>query len=235
VGYAFLAIAMVVLAFCLLVRPSKALTREEKQWLASNPRDIPGLLLDPGAYRNNAAPVRGGSNFVTARIKPAKADQLRITRSRALTGMGLAFIIAPQGGLAVELYYIVDALFVSHIPFSQMTWGGTIQALMLSISFTLAGLFVLFSTTSNARLDRRQQTIILPGDNRTLAFNEVESVQLNQVLTTGERSFINSQIQLNLRNGESLSLLSHGGKKQIYVDLIRTALFLDKPAVIPEA
>ena len=229
VGYAFLGIAMVVLAFCLLVRPSKALTREEKQWLASNPRDIPGLLLDPGAYRNNAAPVRGGSNFVTARIKPVKADLLRITRSRALKGMGLAFIIAPQGGLAVELYYIADALFVSHIPFSQMTWGGTMQA------FTLAGLFVLFSTTSNARLDRRQQTITLPGDNRTLAFNEVESVQLNQVLTTGERSFVNSQIQLNLHNGESLSLLSHGGKEQIYVDLIRTALFLDKPAVIPEA
>ena len=234
-GYAFLGIAMVVLAFCLLVRPSKALTREEKQWLASNPRDIPSLLLDPGAYRNNAAPVRGGSNFVTARIKPVKADLLRITRSRALTGMGLAFIIAPQGGLAVELYYIADALFVSHIPFSQMTWGGTMQALMLSISFTLGGLFVLFSTTSKARLDRRQQTITLPGDNRTLAFNEVESVQLNQVLTTGERSFVNSQIQLNLRNGESLSLLSHGGKEQIYVDLIRTALFLDKPAVIPEA
>ncbi len=209
VGYAFLAIAMVVLAFC--------------------------LLLDPGAYRNTAAPVRGGSNFVTARIKPAKADQLRITRSRALTGMGLAFIIAPLGGLAVELYYIADALFVSHIPFSQMTWGGTMQALMLSISFTLAGLFVLFSTTSNARLDRHQQTITLPGDNRILAFNEVESVQLNQVLTTGERSFVNSQIQLNLRNDESLSLLSHGGKEQIYVDLIRTALFLDKPAVIPEA
>ncbi|WP_290526024.1 hypothetical protein [Alcanivorax sp.] len=229
VGYAFLGIAMVVLAFCLLVRPSKALTREEKQWLASNPRDIPGLLLDPGAYRNTAAPVRGGSNFVTARIKPVKAGLLRITRSRALTGMGLAFIIAPQGGLAVELYYIADALFVSHIPFSQMTWGGTMQA------FTLAGLFVLFSTTSNARLDRRQQTITLPGDNRTLAFNEVESVQLNQVLTTGERSFVNSQIQLNLHNGESLSLLSHGGKEQIYVDLIRTALFLDKPAVIPEA
>ena len=228
-GYAFLGIAMVVLAFCLLGRPSKALTREEKQWLASNPRDIPGLLLDPGAYRNNAAPVRGGSNFVTARIKPVKADLLRITRSRALKGMGLAFIIAPQGGLAVELYYIADALFVSHIPFSQMTWGGTMQA------FTLAGLFVLFSTTSNARLDRRQQTITLPGDNRTLAFNEVESVQLNQVLTTGERSFVNSQIQLNLHNGESLSLLSHGGKEQIYVDLIRTALFLDKPAVIPEA
>ena len=235
VGYAFLGIAMVVLAFCLLVRPSKALAREEKQWLSNIPRDIPGLLLDPGAYRNNVAPVRGGSNFVTARIKPAKADLLRITRSRALSGMGLAFLIAPQGGLAVELYYIADALFVSHIPFAQMTWGGTMQALMLSISFTLAGLFVLFSTTSNARLDRRQQTITLPGDNRTLAFNEVESVQLNQVLTTGERSFVNSQIQLNLRNGESLSLLSHGGKEQIYVDLIRTALFLDKPAVIPEA
>lgn len=235
VGFAFLGLAMVVLAFCLLVRPSKALTREEKQWLTSHPRDIPGLLLDPAAYRNNAAPVRGGSNFVTARIKPARADLLRITRSRALSGMGLAFLIAPQGGLAVELYYIADALFVSHIPFAQMTWGGTMQALMLSISFTLAGLFVLFSTTSNARLDRRQQTITLPGDNRTLAFNEVESVQLNQVLTTGERSFVNSQIQLNLRNGESLSLLSHGGKEQIYVDLIRTALFLDKPAVIPEA
>ncbi len=42
-------------------------------------------------------------------------------------------------------------------------------------------------------------------------------------------------VQLNLRNGETLSLLSHGGKEQIYVDLIRTALFLDKPAVIPEA
>ena len=118
---------------------------------------------------------------------------------------------------------------------AQRSIGMAMQTLMLSISFTLAGLFVLFSTTSNARLDRRDQTITLPGDNRTLAFNEVESVQLNQVLTTGERSFVNSQIQLNLRNGESLSLLSHGGKEQIYVDLIRTALFLDKPAVIPEA
>ncbi|MGB2335953.1 MAG: hypothetical protein ACPH5V_01470 [Alcanivorax sp.] len=233
-GYGTLAIAMVVLAFCLL-RPGKGLTREERQWLAGHPRDIPGLLLDPGAYRNTAAPTRGGSNFVTGRIRQVKADVLRVTGSRALKGMGLAFLIAPQGGLAVELYYIVDALFVVGIPFEQMKWGGTMQTLMLSISFTLAGLFVLFSTTSNARLDRRQQTITLSGDNRTLAFNEVESVQLNQVLTTGERSFVNSQIQLNLRNGESLSLLSHAGKEQIYVDLIRTALFLDKPAVIPEA
>ena len=96
-------------------------------------------------------------------------------------------------------------------------------------------LIVHFLHLGGIRLDRRQQTITLPGNNRTLAFNEVESVQLNQVLTTGERSFVNSQIQLNLRNGETLSPLSHGGKEQIYVDLIRTALFLDKPAVIPEA
>jgi hypothetical protein len=62
----------------------------------------------------------------------------------------------------------------------------------------------------------------------------VESIQLNQILSTGERSYLNSQIQLNLNNGEVLSLLSHGGKEQIYVDLIRTALFMDKPAVLPQ-
>ena len=61
----------------------------------------------------------------------------------------------------------------------------------------------------------------------------MESIQLNQILSTGERSYLNSQIQLNLNNGEVLSLLSHGGKEQIYVDLIRTALFMDKPAVLP--
>ena len=235
VGNVFLLMGLAVFAVGIMVGSGKRLTREEKQWLASHPQDIPGLLLDPAARNSHAAPTRNASNFVTGRLKPANADVLRVTRSQVLSAMGWAFIVAPQGGLAVELYHLYDALLVSDLPFQQLEWGGMMESLLLSIPFTLAGLYLLSSGTSNARLDRREQTITLPGDNRTLAFNEVESVQLNQVLSTGERSFVNSQIQLNLRNGEALSLLSHGGKEQIYVDLIRTALFLDKPAVIPEA
>ena len=235
VGNLVLFIALAGLGLGIVTRSGDALNKEEQRWLASRPEDIPSLMLDPGAHRNVTAPTRNASNFVTGRIRAVKADRLQVKRSGILSAMGLSFIIAPQGGLMVELYFLYDALMVAHTPFQQLEWGGMMQSLMLSIPFTLVGLYLLASSTSQARMDRREQIITLPDGPRTIAFREVESIQLNQILSTGERSFLNSQIQLNLNNGEVLSLLSHGGKEQIYVDLIRTALFLDKPAVLPQS
>ena len=227
-------IALAGLGLGIVTRSGNALNKEEQRWLASRPEDIPSLRLDPGAHRNATAPTRNASNFVTGRIRAVKADRLQVKRSGILSAMGLSFIIAPQGGLMVELYFLYDALMVAHIPFQQLEWGGMMQSLMLSIPFTLVGLYLLASSTSQASIDRHEQRITLPEGPRTIAFREVESIQLNQILSTGERSYLNSQIQLNLNNGEVLSLLSHGGKDQIYVDLIRTALFMDKPAVLPQ-
>lgn len=234
VGNLVLLIALAGLGIGVLTRSGNALSKEEQRWLAGPPRDIAGLRIDPGAHRSATAPTRNASNFVTGRVRAVNADRLKVKRSGILTTMGLSFIIAPQGGLMVELYFLYDALAVAHTPFQQLQWGGMTQSLMLSIPFTLVGLYLLASSTSLATLDRRSQTITLPGGNSSVAFSDVESVQLNQLLSTGERTYLNSQIQLNLRNGEPLSLLSHGGKDQIYVDLIRTALFLDKPAVLPQ-
>ncbi|MFT6635772.1 hypothetical protein [Alcanivorax sp.] len=234
IGNLVLFIALAGLGLGIVTRSGNALNKEEQHWLASRPEDIPSLRLDPGAHRNATAPTRNASNFVTGRIRAVKADRLQVKRSGILSAMGLSFIIAPQGGLMVELYFLYDALMVAHIPFQQLEWGGMMQSLMLSIPFTLAGLYLLASSTSQASIDRHEQRITLPEGPRTIAFREVESIQLNQILSTGERSYLNSQIQLNLNNGEVLSLLSHGGKEQIYVDLIRTALFMDKPAVLPQ-
>ena len=233
VGNLVLFIALAGLGLGIVTRSGNALNKEEQRWLASRPEDIPSLRLDPGAHRNVTAPTRNASNFVTGRIRVVKADRLQVKRSGILSAMGLSFIVAPQGGLIVELYFLYDALMVAHTPFQQLEWGGMMQSLMLSIPFTLVGLYLLASSTSQASIDRREQRITLPEGPRTIAFREVESIQLNQILSTGKRSYLNSQIQLNLNNGEVLSLLSHGGKEQIYVDLIRTALFMDKPAVLP--
>ena len=233
VGNLVLLIALAGLGLGIVTRSGNALNKEEQHWLASRPEDIPSLRLDPGAHRNTTAPTRNASNFVTGRIRAVKTDRLQVKRSGILSAMGLSFIIAPQGGLIVELYFLYDALMVAHTPFQQLEWGGMMQSLMLSIPFTLVGLYLLASSTSQASIDRREQRITLPEGPRTIAFREVESIQLNQILSTGKRSYLNSQIQLNLNNGEVLSLLSHGGKEQIYVDLIRTALFMDKPAVLP--
>ena len=234
VGNLVLLIALAGLGLGIVTRSGNALNKEEQHWLASRPEDIPSLRLDASAHRNTTAPTRNASNFVTGRIRAVKADRLQVKRSGILSAMGLSFIIAPQGGLIVELYFLYDALMIAHTPFQQLEWGGMMQSLMLSIPFTLVGLYLLASSTSQARIDRREQVLTLPDGPRTIAFREVESIQLNQILSTGERSYLNSQIQLNLNNGEVLSLLSHGGKEQIYVDLIRTALFLDKPAVLPQ-
>jgi len=235
VGNIVLFVTMVVFGLGMLIRPAKILNARERGWLSTEPDRIRGLVLKPDAYRNRVAATENSSNFVTGRIKEVNKDVLKVTHSRMLRRMALIFIIAPQGGLAVDLYYLAVDMFVEPIGFAQLQWSSLKHSLMLSIPFTLVGLFLFSSGTSNARLDRNQQNIIFPGDNKTVSFSEVESIQFNQFLTTGKHSFINSQIQLNLRNGDCLSLLSHAGKDQIYVDLIRTALFMKKPVALPES
>lgn len=233
VGHGFMLVIFVLMTIYALAGRSSHLTREEKRWLESHTADIPELLVDPGAYRNGAAPISNASNFVTGRIKPRNQNQLHITRSSTLTAMGLAFMLAPQGTLAVDIYFFIERMLNSHEPFADLQWSTLSNSLMVSIPFTIAGFYVLFFTTSGARIDRRKQQIHLGTENRDIAFRDVESLQLNQLLTTGERSFINSQIQLNLRDGSNVSLLSHAGKEQMYVDLIRLALFMDKPVALP--
>ena len=235
VGNLVLFIALAGLGLGILARSGNALSKEEQHWLNSHPADIPGLRLDPGARRSTTAPTRNASNFVTGRIRAINPELLKVKRSGILSAMGWSFLVAPQGGLIVELYFLYDALMVTHTPFQQLEWGGMMQSLMLSIPFTLAGLYMLASSTSHAKMDRRSQTITIADSDLSIAFMDVESIQLNQILSTGQRTFLNCQIQLNLRDGQVLSLLSHGGKEQIYVDLIRTALFLDRPAVLLEA
>ncbi|PTY37851.1 hypothetical protein BGP77_15375 [Saccharospirillum sp. MSK14-1] len=235
VGNTVLLLTLLIFGLGMLVRPAKILTAEEKRWLTSDPKTIPGLTFSPSSFRKTIAPTQNSSNFVTGRVKAVNKNVLKVTNSGILRRMALMFIIAPQGGLIMEIYFLVGDLFVEPIPFSQLQWDNIARSLLLSIPFTLVGLYLLASGTSNAQLDRNQQRIIFPGNKENLSFKDVESIQLNEFLTTGKRSYINSQIQLNLRNGDCLSLLSHAGKDHIYVDLIRTALFMKKPVVLPES
>jgi len=235
VGNTVLLLTLLIFGLSMLVRPAKVMTEEERHWLTSDPKTIPGLTFSPNSYRKTIAPTQNSSNFVTGRVKAVNKNLLKVTNSGIMRRMTLMFIIAPQGGLIMEFYFLAVDLFVEPVPFSQLQWDNITRSLLLSIPFALVGLYLLASGTSNARLDRNQQSIIFPSGNKNVSFKDVESIQLNQFMTTGKRSFINSQIQLNLRNGECLSLLSHAGKDQIYVDLIRTALFMKKPVVLPES
>ena len=233
IGHGFMLTVFVMMAILALSGRSQHLTREEQGWLESELNDIPQLRLSPGQVRNTAAPLSNASNFVTGRIKPRNRHSLGITRSSTLTAMGLAFLLAPQGTLAVDVYYLLDAMITTDTAFGELPWNALTNSLMVSIPFALAGLYVLFFTTGSVRIDRQRQQIQLEAGEPSIAFREVESLQLNQLLTTGEKSFVNSQIQLNLHDGRNLSLLSHAGKDQIYVDLIRVALFMDKPIATP--
>ena len=235
IGHGFMLVIFVLMAGYALAGRSSHLTREEKHWRDSHTADIPELRVDPGAYRNGAAPLSNASNFVTGRIKPRNRHQLYITRSSTLTAMGLAFLLAPQGTLAVDIYFFIERMLNSHVPFAELQWRTLTNSLMVSIPFAIAGFYVLFFTTSGARIDRRKQQIQLDNENRNIPFQDVESLQFNKLLTTGQRSFVNSQIQLNLKDGRAVSLLSHAGEEQIYVDLIRLALFMDKPVALPVA
>ncbi|WP_156107724.1 hypothetical protein [Alcanivorax nanhaiticus] len=235
VGHGFMLVVFMAMAVLALSGRSNHLTREEKRWLDSGLNDIPQLQLNPALARDTTAPLSNASNFVTGRIKPRSRHELHITRSSTLTAMGLAFLLAPQGTLAVDIYYLFNTLLTTSTPFSELPWHTLSNSLMVSIPFALAGFYVLFFTTGDVRIDRHRQQIRLQSDKPAIDFREVESLQLNQLLTTGERSFVNSQIQLNLRDGQAVSLLSHAGKDQIYVDLIRVALFMDKPVAIGSA
>ncbi len=235
VGHGFMLAVFVVMAGLALSGRSNHLTKEEQRWRNSELNEIPQLQLSPGQVRHTTAPLSNASNFVTGRIKPRNRHQLGVTRSSTLTAMGLAFLLAPQGTLAVDVYYLVDTLLSTSTPLAELPWNTLSNSLMVSIPFALAGLYVLMFTTGSARIDRQRQQIQLDANGQPIEFREVESLQLNQLLTTGQRSFVNSQIQLNLRDGSSVSLLSHAGKDQMYVDLIRVALFMDKPIAVPQA
>ncbi|MCK0154597.1 hypothetical protein MWU49_12835 [Alcanivorax sp. S6407] len=227
-GFMLVIFALTV-AMALLGKPGR-LSKEEQDWLQRPLHEIPDLYVDPGAHRHQLAPPGSASNFITARLKPRNADQLAIVRSRSLTAMGLAFLLAPQGGLLFDLKTLVDTLLNTDTPFTELPWNTLSNSLMVSIPFALVGLYLLFHTGHGVRIDRRKQVINL-GD-RTLPFRDVASLQLNQILTTGERTYHNSQIQLNLNNGECLSLLNHAGDDAMYVDLIRLARFMGKPVAL---
>lgn len=230
IGHGVMLIVFVVMGGLAISGRSAHLTGEEKRWLETDPEHIPGLQLVTNSQP--LAPFNSASNFITGRIKPRNRHELTVTRSTKLTAMGLAFILAPQGTLAVDLYTLVQTMLTTHTPLTELPWNPLTHSLMVSLPFTLAGLYVLFFTTSGVRIDRRQQQIRMETTPPPIAFRDVQSLQFNQVLTTGQRSFINCQIQLNLQDGRTVSLLNHAGKEQLYVDLIRLALFMDKPVVM---
>ena len=183
-GFMFLVFALT--AGMAMLGKSGRLTREEQQWRQGQPWEIPGLLIDHSARRSQIAPLGSASNFITGRIKPGKTDQLTVTRSRTLTAMGLAFLLAPQGGLLFDLYVLAQA-WAANTPFASLPWDRLGNSLMVSLPFAIVGLYLLLYTGHGVRIDRRDQLIHL--DDRTLPFRDVASLQLNQVLTTGQRTF----------------------------------------------
>ncbi|RUO29723.1 hypothetical protein CWE12_07060 [Aliidiomarina sedimenti] len=232
IGNAVMFGTFILLGLYYLLGSEPGFSRDERQWLESEPGNIPGLQLAPQSSQRDAAPARNASNFSTGRLKATNKHKLKVVRSKTLTIMALAFLLSPHGALGVELYFLYQSLTGGPIPIQFMEWGGFMQSVMLAIPFSLVGLYLLGSGTSNATLDSRKELLTLPGNKRNIRFRDVESLQLNKLLTTGERSYVNNQIQVNLQNGESVSLLSHADKEQIYVDIIRTALFMRKPLIL---
>lgn len=230
VGMGGIFLALVVLFLGFTKRSDVRLTDEERDLLQRSLATIDGIRLDAGSYRPDSAPVSSSSNFVTGRIRQQDMATLKIRGGWTMKAFAGAFIIAPLFYLAVDVGYLVSDVLERGMDaeFSMIN-----DSLVMVASFGLGVLMLLVPRLSSITVDRQLQLVRFPGDNAVIPFADIASIQLNDILVTGERTFRNHQIQLNLKNGEARSLLNHAGEEQMKADLIRLARFTGLPIAVP--
>lgn len=210
--------------------PDSKLSDQDRQ-LIQQPLDrISGVRLDRSSYRTNPAPVSGGSNFVTGRIRQHSPTELRVRGGKIIQAFAAAFLVGPLGYFAIDAGYLASDILNRgwDAEFSMIS-----NSLVMLAAFGFGTIMVLSSGGSSVTVDGQHQSFRFQGSSDDIPFREVASLQLNSVLVTGKHTFHNHQIQLNLKDGRSHSLLNHAGEDQMTADLILLARFTGLPVAVP--
>ncbi|SDW27258.1 hypothetical protein SAMN04487960_10240 [Marinobacter mobilis] len=210
--------------------PEGKLSAQDRQLIQQPLDSISGIRLDPASYRTDPAPVSGGSNFVTGRIRQHSPTELRIRGGKIIQAFAAAFLVGPLASFAIDAVYLTNDILSRgwDAEFSMIT-----NSLVMLASFGLGTLLILSSGGSSVTVDGQHQAFRFLGNTDAIPFRDIASLQLNNVLVTGRHTFNNHQIQLNLKDGRSHSLLNHAGQDQMTADLILLARFTGLPIAVP--
>ncbi|SFM32972.1 hypothetical protein [Marinobacter zhejiangensis] len=227
-GGVFLGLATFALVFA--YRPDSQLSAEDRALLQHPLSQTDGIRLDPQSYQSEAAPVSSGANFVTGRIRQQDIATLRIQGGRMMKAFAAAFIMGPVTYLGIDGYYLLTDVLNRGM---EAEFSSVLDSLVMMASFGLGAILILNAGGPAITVDRQAQVFRVAGKQSDIPFGDVASLQFNDILVTGKYTHQNHQIQLNLKNGQSLSLLNHAGKEQMQADLIRLARFTGLPIAVP--
>lgn len=229
-GIAGVLLALASFALVCARNPDDKLSAQDRTLIQQPLGSVSGVDLDRSTYRADPAPVSGGANFVTGRIRQHSPTELRIRGGKIIKAFATAFLVGPIG------YFVLDAVYLINDILNR-GWDAEFsmiyQSVFMMASFGLGAVLILSSGGKNVTIDGEHKVFCFREDDTQIPFHDIASIQLNSLLVTGKRTFHNHQIQLNLKDGRSQSLLSHAGKDQMTADLILLARFTGLPVAVP--